>query len=159
MLARDLADVVGRDRRRVRKRFIKSGDDRIENVIQAGLDDGGVMLRVVTIRRQRGGGELVMRGVIEADGRSHRRLPKRFGHVGHDKTRIDSSRQERADRHFAFEALRRRPPISAYRCRPAARPADACRYRSARRPSTCGWIRVRRRAAITWPGSSFRTWR
>ena len=50
---------------------------------------------------------------------------ERFGHVRHDQARIDAAREERAERHFALQAVARLPPTAAHRLRPAGRSTGA----------------------------------
>ena len=144
VLPRHRRDVVGGNGGGVGKRLVECADDPVEHVVQARLDDFGVVRGVKAARGQRRRRQLVVRGRAEADRRRNHIRPERVGHERDDQARVDTAGQERAERHFALEALPDALAQQRFQLgdRIAGRRSDR---RSAGHPSTGGTRAARRR--------------
>ena len=104
MLARELADAVGRDRRAVGIGLVVQARERVDQVEVVGLDDLDAVVRVVAVGHHLRELALVELRVVEADRAGVDGLGREAGHRRHHRAGVDAAGEEGAQRHLGDQA-------------------------------------------------------
>ncbi len=104
VLARQLRHHEGREQRHIRERLVQMHDEPIEQGDDVGRHESLPMVRRESLRDLSRKRQLVVAAIVESHAEAVHRgavFLRRFGHEGDHGARVDSAREEHAERHVA----------------------------------------------------------